>query len=186
MSDEARSINELDEDLSALLDGELPAEREATLRARIEADPRLAARLSELAAVDDSLRTLPRREPSAGLGVATRERIAAESAGPGRPLSARGRAPLRPSGRRVWPVATVAAAAAAAVLLLVLVLGRGGELAPPATPFEAELAAASDEDLEIALELETLSVLSKAEELELIESLELLELLADLDPEEPG
>ena len=183
MSDEARSINELDEDLSALLDGELPAEREASLRARIEADPRLAARLSELAAVDDSLRALPRREPSAALGVATRERIAAESAGPGRPLSARGRAPLRPRGLRAWPIATVAAAAAA---VLLLVLGRGGELAPPATPFEAELAAASDEDLEIALELETLSVLSKAEELELIESLELLELLADLDPEEPG
>ena len=132
---------EIDEKLSALLDGELsPAEAEA-LRAEVARSPELAARLAALAAVDDGLRALPGPRVPAELRARVERQLRVErSAHPREPAAAR-RAPPRAAprggaipdilrstavrGRRRWVVAAVAVAAAAALVLLALPpLGR--------------------------------------------------------------
>lgn len=70
---------ELDERLSALLDGALSSEDEAALRIELERSPALRQRLSDLAAVDDALRALPRPQASDALKERVRARIASEA-----------------------------------------------------------------------------------------------------------
>jgi hypothetical protein len=195
-----------DEELSAFLDGELDAAREAAVRAALAEDPALRARLEALGAVDEGLRALPGRPVPEDLHDRLRARIRADASPP-----ARARGPRR---RRLRWAPAVAAAAAAAVALLLLV-GRPGpreaeriaevppaseglpkvaEVPPasegvpkvaevPPEPEEApriveapapevEIADATDEELEVALEWETL------QDLELLEHLEILEAMA--------
>lgn len=217
---------QLDEALSALLDGELDAAAEAELRARLERSPEAASRLRELEGVDSALRGVP--EPEVPGDLLARVHAAARSESPARTF-ARGRAP---GGRRRWlAVGGALAAAAAAALTLYLAPGTSppGDSRPPApvarapeapappapqqrtpqeraseppptrlaekprpegTPeivevpqeavAELDLGEASDEELLLAMELETL------EDLELIEHLDLLERLDELQGAERG
>lgn len=107
--------------LSALADGDLPAGDAALLRARIEADPRLAAAFAALQALPDALASLPLEIPPARLdeGILHGPRPAppvavAETLPPPEPVAAP--APWRRSSLR-WFAA--AAALAAAVFLVV-------------------------------------------------------------------
>ena len=206
----------LDEQLSALIDGELDAEQERQLRARIAAEPQLAERLARLEGVDVALRALPGATLPSGLEQSLRDRIdSADSA------SAQVRVlPLR--DRRLWAGAGLAAAAALAVYLVlpgsVSMPGEKGsselassetsifesalpesalpesalpesalsesalsesalsESALPETSISASaLVEATDEEIGIVLDYETLA------DLEVIEDLELLEWMAEQD-----
>ncbi len=220
---------QLDEALSALLDGELDAAAEAELRARLERSPEAAARLRELEGVDSALRGIPEPEVSGDLLARVHAAAQSESESPLR-ASARGRAPR---GGRRWLALGGALAAAAAAAALALYLAPGPappgdprpqapvarapkapappapqqpapqERAPEAPPTrlaekprpesapeivealpqavaELDLGEASDEELLLAMELETL------EDLELIEHLDLLERLDELQGAERG
>lgn len=214
---------QLDEALSALLDGELDAAAEAELRARLERSPEAASRLRELEGVDSALRGVP--EPEVPGDLLARVHAAARSESPAHAV-ARGRAPH--SRRRWLAVGAALAAAAAAALVLYLAPGPAppGDPRPPApvarapeapapqqrTPeerapeppptrlaekprpegapeiveapqeavAELDLGEASDEEILLAMELETL------EDLELIEHLDLLERLDELQGAERG
>jgi anti-sigma factor RsiW len=190
-------------DLSALLDGELERARESEVRAHLAGCARCTERLARLARVDEALRSLPPAEVPAGLGERLRARIGAEErvgASDRRGSRERGPAPTR---RRRWiPLAATALAAAASLALYLLVArprpaqeeppvavverpAPEREIArrePPAQPGtevpEADLeaiAAASDDELALALDLDTLA------DFEVIERLELLEALSALD-----
>jgi hypothetical protein len=127
-----------DEDLSALLDGELPAGREAELRAHLDVCARCAKRLEELCSVDLALASLPAPAPAGDLHARLAARIAAGTAGEARPRDEALRPPRRargapPAPRRRALALGLAAAAAAALLLAVWgALRGGGEVAPGA------------------------------------------------------
>ena len=191
-----------DEDLSALLDGELAPAREAELRAHVASCPRCTQHLARLARADEALRALPAAEVPADLATRLRARIEEEG---GRSSAARGAAPSRratPRRRRWIPLAAGALAAAAALALYLLVarprveetqVAEREEPAPerevatreiPLQPPAQEVApgpeleaiqAASDEELAVALDLDTLA------DLDVIERLDVLEQLAALD-----
>jgi hypothetical protein len=72
---------DLDRELSALLDGELTPARARQLREEIEADPRLRERLAQFESLDERLRALPQAPLPAQLGARTRERIRQGDAG---------------------------------------------------------------------------------------------------------
>lgn len=159
----------LDVDLSAWIDGELAPEREAELRARLAAEPELAARRAALEQVDTAVRSLPMPEPTAGLREGLRERIRAEGA----------HVPDFGRRRALWLGAAFAAAAALLLFLLTPEAARpplhpvdGGSLATGDT---GDLEQASDEEIGIALDYETLA------DLDVIEDLELLELMVELE-----
>ena len=166
----------LDEELSALIDGELSAEREAELRQQLAAEPALAARLAALSGVDASLQRVASVEPSALLKESLRARIDAER-------------PAARTGRRssVWAGAGLAAAASVALVLLM----SSGSGPTPDSLLDSqedsralqtalpELENATDEEIGIALDYEILA------DLDVIEDLELLELMIELE-EEPG
>jgi negative regulator of sigma E activity len=99
---------ELDEKLSALLDGELSPAEAAALREEVSRSPELTARLAALASVDDGLRELP----SPGVPADLRARLSARLEAPGARTLAASRA--RP---RRWLAAAALAAAAAALVL---------------------------------------------------------------------
>jgi anti-sigma factor RsiW len=122
----------LDERLSAWLDGELDAAAETELRAELEADPALAARLAQLQGVDDALRALPEPALRPDLEAQLRERIAAVD-GRKTPRTPAGRA--APPRRSRWLVPVLAAAAAAVFALLAL-----PRLREPPSPGESPLA----------------------------------------------
>ena len=109
--------------LSGLLDAELDEPEAARLRARLPAEPALAARLAELAATDAEVAALAGERPSeARLGTlrsSLATRLAAE-----------------PVARPRRPVAwlTAAGAALAAGLTLYLVSGAGPATRDPGTP----------------------------------------------------
>ena len=184
----------LDVELSALLDGELEPEREAALRRRLASDDALAERFDSFQRLDAALRDLPARELPGDLAGRLRERIAAEGArdegaAPPRssPAALRFAAPRRRGRGLRWGLPAAAAALAAGVALVVLWQGPVDEgtvaLQPPAQSDQAlleELDAAPDEDLALALELETLG------DLEVIEDLDLLELLIAAELPESG
>ena len=112
---------ELEERLSALLDGELSPEEETSLRTELDRSPELRQRLAELAAVGDALRVLPGPEASDDLKERLRARIAAESEAPQHedrdtPPATRG-----PARRRPLQYAAVAAIAAGLSALVFLV-----------------------------------------------------------------
>jgi anti-sigma factor RsiW len=65
----------IDQELSALIDGELTAERAAALNARVASDPELKARLSTLEAVNESLRSLTSSAMPADLRARLQRRI---------------------------------------------------------------------------------------------------------------
>ena len=100
---------ELEEKLSALLDGELTPIEEVELRAELERSPELRQRLAQLEAVDGALRALPGPEATALLKAQLRERLA-EAPKASRP-------PRMPAGRSRRGMGWAASAAVAAALL---------------------------------------------------------------------
>jgi hypothetical protein len=227
MTDSA-TCRAFEEDLSALLDGELEPAREAEVRAHTAGCARCAERLARLARVDEALRSLPDTETPSDLAERLRVRLdeerrrssaSAEDRGRSLPrgrssdegrrrsLDARQAPPSHrpPPRRRRWIPLAATALAAAAALALYLVFGRprpAGEeptlaererTAPepeiagrevPTQPLSEELVsgpelgairAASDEELALALDLDTLA------DLDVIERLDVLEQLAALD-----
>ena len=117
---------ELEERLSALLDGELSPEEEAALRGEIAESEELRRRLVELSAVDGALRGLAETPVPAALRERVRARIAQESAAGSEPVAL---API--ARRRSWPLAIAALAAGIAA---VVVLGRVREPSHPTPP----------------------------------------------------
>jgi negative regulator of sigma E activity len=208
---------DLDRELSALLDGELPPERARLLREEIEADPQLRERLAEFEAASERLRALPQSELPAGFGARLRERIGEPErgniAGPARSMRSFSR----------WGVPLAAALAAGLVAVwLMQPVSDSAELDPPelqearvrqqpgARPprpqlrlpdqehqeqddqlFVQDPAApnrlepvrgsetdpddSSDEEVAIALELETLRDFDLIQELDLLEALLIIE-----------
>ncbi len=160
----------LDEELSALIDGELEPEREALLRARIAAEPDLAARVASFEGVDARLRGLPQPALSPDAAAALRARIETEQ---------------KPRRLPAWSAGALAAAAAVAVYLVMPgsqptpgTSSPGSSSPGSSSPGsagapEVGLAQASDEEIGIALDYETLA------DLEVIEDLELLEWMAE-------
>jgi hypothetical protein len=120
MTDPSRDCAARDEDLSALVDGELSPGREAEVRAHLEGCDRCRARMASFARVDDWLRAAPLPEVPPALRDAVLRA----------PEAAR-KAPSR-RRRRLSP-ALGALAAAAAALALYLAL-RGQDAAPPGVP----------------------------------------------------
>ena len=115
------------EDLSALIDGELPEESQAEVRAHVDSCESCTARVAALCQVDLALAELPVHEPSEDLRTRLQARIesaAEESTVPARP--AVGRAPARrspPARRRRFALPALGSAlAAAAALALYLAL----------------------------------------------------------------
>jgi len=137
---------ELEEKLSALLDGELAPEEAEALRAELARSPELASHLASLAAVDDGLRALPSPGVPSDLRARVERQIREDV--PARPRAPRSGA--TPGSRRRWLPAAVLAAAAA-ILVLVLQI----ELAPD----DVALA----DDLPV---IEVLDVLAELDELE--------------------
>jgi anti-sigma factor (TIGR02949 family) len=167
-------------DLSALLDGELDASREVALRTHLESCAGCSQRARMLRRADEALRALPSREAPADLRARLQARIEAEPSAASEVRAARRvEAPARPPRRRARPAALLAMAAAAA-LALYLAIAPGERRLPgaesPATRLAsaADLEAVSPDELELALELETV------EDIEVIANLELLELLVAL------
>ena len=189
-----------DEELSALLDGELAPDRATELRARMAEEPALSERFARMAEIDQALRGLSRPalspERLEQLRTGVLERGARRSGG------ARSRHSWR------W---IPAAAALAAGLALYLAMGGDPSTEEPlptprgdgsrqiaetairsepseptaaeatgaeARPEDVQLASLSEEELAIGLAYETLT------DLEVIENLELLELMAALDMQE--
>ncbi len=172
----------LDRELSALLDGALPPEREAELRALAESSPEVAARLEALGAVDAALRAVPLPALPADLRARLDARLDA-SPDADRPAPV---APLQRSRR--WLVAGAGSALAAAAALT-LVLARQPSVAPLSAPLtsgelartpvspgtlEEALSDVSDEELLFAVGV-------PGDDLELLEDLDLLLVLDALD-----
>ena len=192
MTDEGRPFR--DEDLSALVDGELDAQASAALREGSATDVALARRLAAFEGVGETLRSTPTRPPEDAALERIRLQIATQMGEAGSDQTKHGRsARLAPPRRRraLWAGAVGAAVLAASFALLFLAGGEGPvpipdpqiARAPAPAPELVEtelLASASDEELGIAFELETLS------DFEVIEQLELLELMAALESPERG
>ena len=121
---------ERDAELSALLDGALSAHEAAALRAEIARDPALAARLAELARVDEELRALPARPVPLDLRARLQVKLDADVAARPQLGVVRGGAFARIRRRRAW-AAGFAAAAAAALVAVVGLPGREPREAPP-------------------------------------------------------
>lgn len=109
---------ERDAELSALLDGALGAHDEAALRSELSRDPALAARLAELAHVDEELRALPARPVPRDLRARLQAKLDADAAARSQPGVLRGGAFVRIRRRRAWAAGFAAAAAAALVALI--------------------------------------------------------------------
>lgn len=131
-----------DEDLSAWIDGELDAEREAEVREHASGCVRCAARVDALRAVDARLRAAAARPIDPARLARLRERIAGAQSGAREPIARR--APPRRT-RWILPAAAAAAAAAFAALVVPSLLERSRP------PLElAGRAAAPEPALEIA------------------------------------
>lgn len=161
----------LDEDLSALLDGELDAGRASELTTRVSSDPRLARRLEAFRSVDEGLVAL-RRGVSPEVVSRLRAGVASAAARPEVPAGRK-----RRRSRLLRFASPAAALAAGLALYLVVEISRGPSPPDggPGTETPKPLAAASEEEIGIALELDLLA------DLEELEQLELLELLASLE-----
>ena len=169
---EHRVCEAYDEDLSALLDGELSEERETEVRAHAVACPHCTRRLNALRSVDRLLASAPAPAISHDLRARLDARIAADA----------GRRPLRtrpPRRRRLGrPALGFAAAAAAAVLALYLGVRsvetplEGGTHAPQVArtepPRAVDFDAVPADELAMVLEIETI------EDLDVIANLDLL------------
>ena len=113
----------LDEQLSALHDGELGPDEARELRRRSEDDPVLRQRLAVFGQVDEGLRELQGREVPASLADGLRARIENESRNVGRAPGSRRARTVAP--RRIPRGLVGAGIAAAAALALYLSLGSG-------------------------------------------------------------
>lgn len=158
-----------DEDLSALHDGELDAARSEEVRSHVAACERCRTLLARFGAVDAALRSTASPEVSPALEAAILAHVARES-GAGSPSHAR-RGERTPRGVRAGtaPRRFRAGLAAALAIAAGIALWLSVPAPPPLTPGVAPLEAVSEEDLSLALELETL------EDLDVIANLDLLE-----------
>jgi hypothetical protein len=161
MEDPSAACVGYSEDLSALLDGELPPERETALRAHVEGCAACARRLAELGRVDLALSSTPLPAVPAQLRARLEQRIAADAA-PAERASRGGPGRAAPPRRRLYVPAAGLAAAAAAALYLVLrpdepSLPGAGPAQPPVAVIEpvapAPAPAPPAERSEIAREL---------------------------------
>jgi anti-sigma factor RsiW len=145
-------------DLSAWIDGELPAARASAVAAHVEGCAECRAHGDALRGVDRALGAIPLPEVSPDALTVLRRRIAAEP----QPRLARGATRRTPARR--WRYALGAGAAAAAALVLYLVTAT--DLLDEATPEELSLAFDLDtvEDLEVIANLELLEALMALEE----------------------
>jgi hypothetical protein len=107
----------VDEDLSALLDAELSPQREAEVRAHLEACDRCTRRLEQLCDVDLTLASLPAPELPADLEARLMQRLAGPAP---RPTRARGPRRVPPRLRRAWGLGAAGAAAAAGLAAYLL------------------------------------------------------------------
>jgi anti-sigma factor (TIGR02949 family) len=180
MSDH-RTCEAYDEDLSALLDGELSEERETEVRGHAASCPRCARRLDALRSVDGLLASAPAPPVPHDLRARLDARIAADA----RRRRPRARPPrLRRLGR---PALGFAAAAAAAVLALYLGVRTGEtpleggapapQIARTAPPTAVDLDGVSADELAMVLEIETI------EDLDVIANLDLLVQLVAVEAE---
>jgi anti-sigma factor RsiW len=150
-------------ELSAWIDGELPAARAAEVAAHVAACQACSARAATLRRADAALRAIPLRELAPGALAEVVRRSTAGGAERGSRLPRVRRAPA-PHGRWLgWAGAALGTGAAAAAMALYLVL-RPDRL-------DADLTAASPEDLAVAIDLDTV------EDLDVIANLEVLEAL---------
>jgi len=183
-----------DEDLSALIDGELEPARRAAVEAHAASCARCTAQLEALRAVDARLAGIPLPEVEGRLSpprISGEPPAAASVEGPSPVRSTRGEAlrprtaPPRSERRRAaWktgaPVRIATAAGIVLALFWLLQPGRpntpppGGDPSPIAEAPET-LDAATDEELALAMDLETV------EDFEVIANLELLERLVALE-----
>lgn len=193
MTDDKRWI---EPQLSALLDGELRPDEERRVRAALDADPALAARLVELEEVDRALLALPASPVAGDAKARLRARIAAEQADASqpalRPAPGRGVPPRR--WRATLRVASAAAMVLAAALLALLLLppGPAEKVGPESTPIAERM----PEDLpdllapeDPALDGDTLQLAGELplSDLPLVEVLDWLEVLGELEvPERSG
>lgn len=194
-----------DADLSALMDAELDAGREAEVRAHVAGCPRCERRLAALGDVDRALADVPAPEVSADLSRRLAARLRGEM--PPAPIARRraGTAPPRVERRGLGLRVAGALAAAAAVGLAVLLglpgeePGRRPQLASEPGPALVAVEPVSDridegmpepppafadeelEDLALVLALENLV---EPDDIGLVANLELVELLVDLGPPE--
>ncbi len=119
---------EYDEDLSALLDGELAPERAEEVRSHVAVCARCAARLAAFARVDSTLSRQAAMQPlPVDLEARLRERIDAEEAGRSAPPAQRARAGAAPRRPGRWVPWIGAAAAGCAALALFVLLRPGRE-----------------------------------------------------------
>jgi hypothetical protein len=127
-----------DEELSAMIDAELSAEREAELREHIAGCARCALRLEELCNVDLELASLGAPEVPGDLAARLEARIAAQATAPapasGAPAALRPRSAAPARRRRSTGARFALAAAAAAGLLAVWVAIRSDEPGPLERP----------------------------------------------------
>jgi anti-sigma factor RsiW len=175
-----------EEDLSALLDRELPAAREAEVRAHLEGCADCQVRLAAFSSLNASLRGVGARPVPADLEARLLARVGREDmALPRHGASERSRPGRRP---RLAPAILVAALAAAAAVVVYLGVVRGpGVPVPglpiaqrperrteerPAPPAASDLDAASEEELSLAIELDTLEDLDVIANLDLLEQME--------------
>lgn len=158
----------LDQELSEWLDGELAPERVDALRERLTSDAALNARLAELASVNESLRALAPPAIPSDLRTRLQERIELESPAAVQPTTPRGR------GMR-WGAPLAAALAAGLVATWLWLPNSNLDATPMAVEPVPALEEASDDELAIAFEFETLR------DLDLIRDLDLLEALLDVE-----
>src|SRR5262245_55151512 len=126
MAEIAERCRAFDEDLSALVDGELGATRRAELEAHLATCPGCSTRLAALRAVDAALAGLPSPAVAPDLQARLARRIADE-----RSARVRARAPS-PRGRRALRYLALPAAAAAALALYLALRAPS----PPGAPVE--------------------------------------------------
>ena len=181
------SCRAFEEDLSALLDAELSPRRAAEVRAHVASCDHCGSRFAALERVDARLAEVSLPAIPDRLTEMLRARVAAD----GDVAPAESPTRRAPPRRRRWRRAALAAAVAAAAIALYLVVGDAPSPAGPGAP-ESRIARAgdattatapdlldeaSDEELALALEIDTV------EDLDVIANLELLEALLSLEEE---
>lgn len=149
---------ERDQELSALLDGELSRERQDVLRAEIASDPHLQERFDALRSVDAELGGLEAPPLPEDLRARLDLKIRASAHNPR----------TRPPAQWARPLA---AALAAGLFAAWLLLPVEEPQAPAVANGDPVMQEASDVELAIAFEIDTLRNLEVIEELELLEAL---------------
>ena len=160
----------IDQELSALIDGELTAERAAELNARVASDPELKARLSTLEAVNESLRSLTPPAMPADLRARLQTRIEGDPEATTQPISS--------ETSMGWGKPLAAALAAGFIAAWLLLPASSPDNTTKTTTnidaiddIEPMLEEASDHELAIAFELEALRDLDVIQDLDLLEAL---------------